>query len=79
MNTLNFWTREKVGSSAEVDYILPYRGMVIPIEVKAGAIGKLRSLLRYMDEAPHTIAVRISKANILYNKSLPLLVNNLPY
>ncbi|MEA1875495.1 MAG: DUF4143 domain-containing protein, partial [Bacteroidota bacterium] len=69
MNTLNFWTREKAESSAEVDYILPYRGMVIPIEVKAGAIGKLRSLLRYMDEAPHNIAIRIYQSEYLVQQA----------
>jgi predicted AAA+ superfamily ATPase len=65
MNRLNFWTREKAESSAEVDYILPYKGNIIPIEVKAGAIGKLRSLLRFMDEAPHSIAVRVYQGEYL--------------
>ena len=69
MNTLNFWTREKAESSAEVDYILPYKGIVIPIEVKAGAIGKLRSLLRYMDEAPHNIAIRVYQSEYLVQQA----------
>ena len=69
MNTLNFWTREKAESSAEVDYILPYQGMVIPIEVKAGANGKLRSLLRYLDEAPHNIAIRIYQSEYLVQQA----------
>jgi hypothetical protein len=84
MNSLNFWTREKAESSAEVDYILPYQGKIIPIEVKAGAIGKLRSLLRYIDEAPHNIAVRIyqgeyliQQATTIAGKQFTLL--NLPF
>jgi len=84
MNNLNFWTREKAESSAEVDYILPYKGKVIPIEVKAGAIGKLRSLLRYIDEAPHNIGVRIyqgeylvQRATTIVGKQFTLL--NLPF
>ncbi len=84
MNRLNFWTREKAESSAEVDYILPYKGNIIPIEVKAGAIGKLRSLLRFMDEAPHSIAVRVyqgeylvQQAKTIAGKKFTLL--NLPF
>ena len=84
MNRLNFWTREKAESSAEVDYILPYKGNIIPIEVKAGAIGKLRSLLRFMDEAPHSIAVRVyqgeylvQQAKTIAGKEFTLL--NLPF
>ena len=58
-NDLHFWVREKTDSSAEVDYILPYRGKLIPIEVKSGSIGKLRSLHQFMDHAPHKLAVRV--------------------
>lgn len=58
-NDLHFWVREKTDSSAEVDYIFPYNGMLIPIEVKSGSIGKLRSLHQFMDVAPHHLAVRV--------------------
>ncbi len=58
LNSLNFWTREKKGSSAEVDYVVSHRGMAIPIEVKAGASGKLRSLHQFVDTSPHDWAVR---------------------
>jgi len=33
--------------------------MVIPIEVKSGTNSKLKSLHIFMDEAPHTMAVRV--------------------
>ena len=56
--SLNFWTREKKESSAEVDYVVSHKGMLIPIEVKAGASGKLRSLHQFVDAAPHDWAVR---------------------
>jgi uncharacterized protein len=58
-NDLHFWVREKTDASAEVDYIYPYRGQLIPIEVKSGSIGKLRSLHQFMDVAPHRFAVRV--------------------
>lgn len=54
-----FWVRNKPTSSAEVDFVIPYQGKVIPIEVKSGHNAKLRSLHQFMDKAPHDIAVRI--------------------
>lgn len=58
LSDLSFWVREKKTSTAEVDYVLSYDGKLIPIEVKSGAEGKLRSLHLYMDMAPHTTAIR---------------------
>jgi predicted AAA+ superfamily ATPase len=83
-NDLYFWTREKADSSAEVDYILPYKSKLIPIEVKSGSIGKLRSLHQFMENAPHAIAVRVyqgeylvQKAKTISGKEFTLL--NLPF
>ncbi len=59
MNKLQFWVREKKQSSAEIDYLYQYNGKLIPIEVKSGSIGKLRSLHQFMDVAPHHLAVRV--------------------
>jgi len=41
---LYYWKRNARGSSAEVDFLLSRNGRVIPIEVKSGASGRLRSL-----------------------------------
>jgi predicted AAA+ superfamily ATPase len=41
---LYYWVREKRGSSAETDYLIEKEGEVIPIEVKSGKSGKLKSL-----------------------------------
>jgi predicted AAA+ superfamily ATPase len=83
-NDLYFWLREKTDASAEVDYIFPYNGKLIPIEVKSGSIGKLRSLHQFIDSAPHTFAVRIyqgeylvQKAKTIAGKEFTLL--NLPF
>jgi len=83
-NKLNFWVRDKKESSAEVDYILPWQGKLIPIEVKSGSIGKLKSLHQFMDRAPHNIAVRVyqgeylvQKAKTIAGKTFTLL--NLPF
>lgn len=54
-----YWVRAKRGSSAEVDFIYLFDGLVIPIEVKSGHNAHLKSLHQFMNEAPHDIAVRV--------------------
>ena len=55
----NYWVRDKVDSSAEVDFVYQYGSKVIPIEVKSGTNAKMRSLHQFMDRAPHDIALRV--------------------
>ncbi|OFZ63441.1 MAG: hypothetical protein A3D92_20025 [Bacteroidetes bacterium RIFCSPHIGHO2_02_FULL_44_7] len=54
-----FWYRHHPGSIAEIDYCITVRGKIIPVEVKSGKTGTLRSLLQFMEEAPHPYAVRV--------------------
>lgn len=61
----SFWYRDQPGSTAEVDYLLPIKGVLIPIEVKSGKSGKLRSLLQFMEKSPSSYAVRIYPAPLL--------------
>ena len=84
LHKIHFWTREKKESSAELDYILPWQGKIIPVEVKSGTIGKLRSLHQFIDQVSHSIAVRvwqgklsIEKARTIKGKEFTLL--NLPF
>ncbi len=60
---LNFWVPKKSNAQAEIDYVFPWNDILIPIEVKSGASGRLRSLHRFMDEAPHNLAIRIYAGN----------------
>jgi predicted AAA+ superfamily ATPase len=46
---LFYWHREARASNAEVDYIIAIGNAIIPIEVKAGATGRLRSLRMFLD------------------------------
>jgi predicted AAA+ superfamily ATPase len=41
---LYFWNREEKNSNAELDYLLSHQNSVIPVEVKAGKTGTLKSL-----------------------------------
>jgi predicted AAA+ superfamily ATPase len=54
-----FWVREKTQSSAEVDLLLQKDAMVIPVEIKSGSIGKLRSLHSFMELSSATLAIRL--------------------
>jgi uncharacterized protein len=80
----HFWVREKKQSSAEVDLIIHYKGLLIPIEIKSGPVGKLRSLHQFMDQCPHNYAIRVYAGKLEINeittvngKTFNLL--NLPY
>jgi len=55
----NFWTRESKNAVAEIDFLYTYKGKLIPIEVKSGEKGTLKSLHSYMELAPHTVAIRV--------------------
>ncbi len=57
-----YWVREQSGSSAEIDYITDLSGRILPIEVKAGAGGTLRSLHVFMASCDLPWAVRFNSA-----------------
>ncbi|MBQ9256439.1 MAG: ATP-binding protein [Acidaminococcaceae bacterium] len=58
-----YWLRQAKNSQAEVDYISSYRQAVLPIEVKAGTQGGMKSLWLFMREKHLTDAVRCSLEN----------------
>lgn len=55
----HFWIRDKKGSTAEVDFILPYRSHIVPIEVKSGLNSHLRSIHAFVSNSEQRVtAVR---------------------
>jgi uncharacterized protein len=60
LDKLSFWVRQKNSSQAEVDFIYKFKTQLIPVEVKSGALGKLKSLHQYMDSSEGNIAVRLN-------------------
>ena len=89
LNTLNnnkphFWIREKKQSSSEVDMVISHRDKVIPIEIKSGKEGRLRSLHQFIERSNHPYAVRFygGEFKVLASKTpngKPYLLMNLPY
>jgi predicted AAA+ superfamily ATPase len=83
-DNLNFWVRDKAQSSAELDYIVVYGDMIIPVVVKSGEPGRLRSLHQFIDEAPHPYAIRLYAGNVNIRKAVtlrgkPYYLLSLPY
>ncbi|MCB1116000.1 MAG: ATP-binding protein [Chlamydiia bacterium] len=52
---LFFWRRAEKNSRAEVDYIYEHEREVLPIEVKSGPGGKLRSLHLFLEKHPEVL------------------------
>ncbi|MCF8386386.1 MAG: AAA family ATPase [Bacteroidales bacterium] len=52
MSNLYCWIRNVKSSSAEVDYLINKKNSIVPIEIKGGSAGKLRSLHLLLKEYP---------------------------
>ena len=80
----NFWVREKTQSSAEVDIVYTYKNKVIPIEIKSGKTGNLKSLHQFVERSNHPYAVRLYAGEYKIERAktpgrIPYLLMNLPY
>ena len=79
-----FWVRENANSNAEVDLTYKWKNLLIPIEIKSGAKGSLKSLHEFIDVAPHNFAIRLlgNKINLEKSKTRKgkiFTLLNLPY
>jgi len=59
-NYLHYWHREAKSSNAEIDFVIEQNGNVIPIEIKSGPVGKMRSLKLFMESKKAVCGVKIS-------------------
>jgi len=51
---LFYWRRAQKNSNAEIDYLMVRDGEIMPVEVKCGPAGKLKSLHLFLNEHPTT-------------------------
>ncbi len=58
--TLHYWTREARNAAAEVDYVLAVNGRIVPVEIKAGSSGSLKSLHQFLSEKGSGFALRFN-------------------
>ena len=69
--SLYYWVREAKNSSAEVDYVIPCCSKAIPIEVKSGITGTLKSIHLFFKKANLSVGVKISL--LPYDSTLPVI------
>ncbi len=76
-----YWVREKKNSSAEVDYVISEGTHIVPIEVKAGKSGTLKSLHLFMSEKHQSFGVRFNSdiPSILESQTALAGRPNIPY
>lgn len=55
---LHYWLREGKSANAEVDYVISLGKRIIPVEVKAGKSGSLKSLQHFIHRRKLKLAVR---------------------
>jgi len=68
---LYFWQRQARASSAEVDYLIQRHHEILPIEVKSGAPGTLKSLRFFLDEHKRVrYGIRFSALNYAVDERL---------
>jgi len=56
-----YWSRDTRGSTAEIDYVIQVGSQIIPIEVKSGSTGRMKSLHMFMAERHSALGIRISE------------------
>lgn len=72
---LYYWGRQAKNSTAEIDYLIELDAQVVPIEIKSGSTGRMRSLHMFIENYHSNRAFKISQAPFLEEKpilSLPL-------
>ncbi len=81
----NFWVREKPQASSEIDLVVQYKNKLIPIEIKSGKEGRLRSLHQFIERTDHPYAIRMYGGEFSVEQHVtpqmrkPYLLMNLPY
>jgi predicted AAA+ superfamily ATPase len=67
---LYYWAREARTSNAEVNYLVQYGPSVLPLEVKAGKSGTMRSLHLFLREYGARMGIRVSQVNQNFDDNL---------
>jgi predicted AAA+ superfamily ATPase len=60
----SYWFRDRKNALAEIDFLVQWQNKIIPIEVKSGKTGRLKSLHLFMEESQTPVAIRIHSGNL---------------
>lgn len=72
---LYYWDRDVASAQAEVDYLYTYQKTILPVEVKSGKTGRLKSLYLFLKEKKSPFGLKVSTSNLSFEKqvfSVPL-------
>lgn len=67
---LYFWSRDKKSSQAEIDFLTVIDSKIIPIEVKAGKTGTLKSLKVFLKEHKSPFGIRFSQLPLSFHDKI---------
>ena len=67
--SLYYWVREARSAAAEIDYLMTVGQRVVPVEIKAGTTGSLRSLHQFLQEKRRDFGLR-------FNADVPSLLRD---
>ena len=68
--SLFYWAREAKNSNAEIDFLVARGASVIPLEVKAGKTGSLKSLHLFNQEYHPPVSIKVSSSMPCVNGAL---------
>ncbi len=72
---LYYWGRLAKSSTAEIDYLIEQNAQVVPVEIKSGSKGRMKSMFMFLEKYGSQKAIKISQApfeNSIPIKSIPL-------
>jgi len=72
---LYYWAREAKNSNAEIDYLIEKNGKIIPLEIKSGSSGRMKSMKMFIENYEVEKGIKISQAK--YNDYLNIV--SLPF
>jgi predicted AAA+ superfamily ATPase len=67
---LFYWGRQVKNSTAEIDYLFEKEGQVIPVEIKSGSTGRMKSLHIFIENYQPPKALKISQAPFVTGETI---------
>ena len=70
---LFYWHNEGKGTSAEVDYLIQRNSKIIPVEVKSGKTGKMKSMRVFLKQHSSKYGIRLSLENFSKYENISII------
>lgn len=67
---LYYWYRDRGAAKAEIDFLLDFNGRVLPLEVKSGSNGHLKSLKLCMTDYKLNLGIKCSQEDLSYKQGI---------